>query len=85
MAVGPDQLEDRFKEEIKVFERLIDETLMRASLPGRSGRICVDAPRGMLDHHFKILKEIYESAGWTNVSREFGDQRDPCDAITFEK
>jgi hypothetical protein len=84
MAVGPEQLEDRFKEEIEEFEKLIDESLMRSSLP-RNGRIWIDAPRGMLDHHFKIIKEIYERVGWAKVSREFGDQRDPCNAITFEK
>jgi len=85
MAVGPEQLEDRFKEEIEYFERSIDEKLMKSSISHRDGTIWIDAPAGMLANHFKIIKEIYERAGWSKVSREFGDQRDPCNAIRFEK
>jgi hypothetical protein len=85
MAVRPEELQDNFKEEVKVFEAVIDRNLRNSSFSNCGNQILVTAPRGMLDGHFRSLRTIYLAAGWSDVRREYGDQRDPYDGIVFIK
>jgi hypothetical protein len=85
MAIGPEQIEDNFKEEVDEFETIIDRNLSKATFSKGNNTVSVSAPRGMRESHFKALKERYLSAGWTSVRREYGHQREPLDDIIFEK
>ncbi len=85
MAIGPEQITDRFKEEIKEFETQIDMALQRSSFNVGTNRIWINAPFGMLEAHFDIIQTLYLKAGWRSVTREYGHQKDPANAIIFEK
>jgi hypothetical protein len=85
MAVRPQELDDDFREEVKSFEEIIDRNLKNTSFWNGGNEVTVTAPNGMLDGHFKSLREIYLKAGWSEVRREFGHQRDPLNAIVFTK
>ena len=85
MAIGPDCIEDKFKEELREFEEIIDRNLQNASFRNGGNTVSVTVPRGMEDSHFLVLRKTYISAGWKNVRREYGHQRDPLNEIIFEK
>ncbi len=85
MAIGPEQLQDSFKEDLIEFEAIIDRNLRNSSFINGSKIISITAPRGMEDAHFNILKMNYLKAGWKSVRREYGHQRDPLNEIIFEK
>ncbi len=85
MAIGPEQITDRFRGEIKEFESKIDAALQRASFNAGTNRVWIEVPFGMLEAHFDILKDLYERAGWKSVTREYGHQKDPVNVIVFEK
>lgn len=85
MAIGPEQLEDKFKEELNVFEAIIDRNLKNSSFANGGAQVMVTAPTGMQNGHFQELRQRYLVAGWKEVRREFGHQRDPLDAIVFTK
>ena len=84
MAIGPEQLNDNFKEEVDNFEKYIDLALSKKSFKG-SNKVCVNTPSGITNAHFPFLIERYLKAGWKSVTRDFGNQRDSCDILTFEK
>ena len=84
MAIGPEQLNDNFKEEVDNFEKYIDLALSTKSFKG-SNKVYIDTPRGITNAHSPPLVERYLKAGWKSVRREYGDQRDPCDMLIFEK
>lgn len=85
MAVRPQELDDRFRAEVKSFEEIIDRNLRNSGFSNGGNEVMVTAPNGMLDGHFRSLREIYLKAGWSEVRREFGHQRDPLDSIVFTK
>jgi len=85
MAIGPEQLEDRFKEEVDEFEMIVDRNLMRVSFSNGTSMITIDTPKGLSNSHFLTLKSRYILAGWKDVRRDYGHQRDPYDQIIFEK
>ncbi len=85
MAIGPEQLEDRFKEEVDEFEMIVDRNLMTVSFSNGKSTISITSPSGMSQSHFLILKNRYIKAGWKDVRRDYGHQRDPYDQIIFEK
>ncbi len=84
MAIGPEQLNDNFREEVDNFEKYIDLALSKTSFKG-SSKVHIDTPRGITNAHFPPLIERYLKAGWKSVTRDFGDQRDPFDILVFEK
>lgn len=84
MALGPNQLTDFFKEEVNSFEKTIDERLRSNSFSG-VGSITIDTPKLMTAQHLTVLRDRYISAGWTAVTQSYGDQRDPCNVLTFTK
>jgi hypothetical protein len=83
MAISPQVLTESFKREADDFEKIIDSILSSKSL-GPGGSITINTPRGMTSKHFEILSERYKSAGWTEVGRSYGSQRDPGDWVTFK-
>ncbi len=85
MAIGPEQLMDSFKEDLKEFETIIDRNLQQTSFKNNNTYVKIPAPRDMSDTHFKLLREVYLKAGWSDVRREYGDQRDPENSIIFAK
>ena len=73
MAVGPNQLSDNFKEEVRAFEKTIDSLLMKKTLHGEvGGCVGIDTPAGMTESHLKVLRELYIAAGWKDIKRDFG-------------
>jgi hypothetical protein len=85
MAIGPEQLMDSFKEDLKEFEKIIDRNLQLTSFKNSNTYVKITAPRDMLDTHFKLLREAYLKAGWSDVRREYGHQREPENSIIFTK
>jgi len=85
MAIGPQQLMDSFKEDLKEFEKIIDRNLKLTSFKNSNTYVKITAPRDMLDTHFKFLREAYLKAGWSDVRREYGHQREPENSIIFTK
>jgi hypothetical protein len=85
MAVRPEQLDDKFKEEVKGFEIIIDRNLLNSSFRNGSSSVGVTAPSGMSESHFSALRKIYIDSGWRDLKRDYGDQRDPGDMIIFFK
>jgi hypothetical protein len=83
MAISPEVLTQSFKREADDFEKIIDNTLSSKSL-GPGGSITINTPRGMTSKHFEILSERYKSAGWSEIGRSYGSQRDPGDWLTFK-
>lgn len=74
MAIGPYQLTEKFSQDIDYFEKWIDEKLIKAKLaPGNT--LSISPPPSMSDMHFKVLRERYISAGWSNVLFQ-SDQRE---------
>ncbi len=80
MAIGPDQLNAKFKAELDTFENIIDQRLANQKLTPNSS-VNVNVPSGMSFSHFQIIKEKYIKAGWTDVKWN-SDQREG-DWITF--
>jgi hypothetical protein len=83
MAIGPQHLESQFNEELKELEKKIDDALSKASFT-RGKSVWIPTPRPMTDSHFLMIQKLYLNAGWKNVRRDYGDQRDPGDFIIFE-
>ena len=74
MAIGPKQLNDSFLNEVSHYEERIDSSLANRRI-SPVGSTVVDVPRGMTYDHFKILKERYLKAGWSDVKWN-SDQRE---------
>jgi hypothetical protein len=74
MAVSPYDLEQKFEQELDVFEGHIDEVLNKKTIC-KGGNINMPPPKGMTNNHFNILKDRYLSVGWTSVEY-VSDQRD---------
>jgi hypothetical protein len=80
MAIGPDQLNAKFKAELDTFENIIDQRLANQKLAPNSS-VNVNVPSGMSFSYFQIIKERYLKAGWAVVKWN-SDQREG-DWLTF--
>lgn len=83
MAISPEVLTQSFKREADDFEKIIDSILSSKSL-GPGGSISINTPKGITSKHFEVLSERYISAGWSEMGRSYGSQRDPGDWLTFK-
>lgn len=81
MAISPKILDENFMQEVSAFETLLDSKLVVSKL-GPSKRVNIDAPRGMNNSHFQVLKQRYIVAGWKDVIWN-SDQREG-DWLVFE-
>jgi hypothetical protein len=66
MAIGPNQLNESFMEEVNSFEKKIDSILSNKKVAPNSS-VNIDLPSGLTYSHFQILKNRYISAGWGEV------------------
>ena len=66
MAIGPNQLNESFMEDVELYEKKIDQSLATRKIAPNS-IIFVDVPPGMNSSHFRILKERYIKVGWGDV------------------
>lgn len=83
MAISPEVLTQSFKREVDDFEKIIDSILSNKSL-GPGGSITINTPKGITSRHFQILSERYIAAGWSEMGRSYGSQREPGDLLTFK-
>ncbi len=74
MAISPKQLNEEFMHEVDVFESLLDEVLAKKTIT-KGGRIIMARPSGLTPDHFRILRNRYITAGWSDVKWE-SDQRE---------
>lgn len=81
MAIGPNQLNESFMEEVNSFEKKIDLILSNKKVAPNSS-VSIDVPSGLTYSHFQILKTRYISAGWGDVKWN-SDQREG-QWITFD-
>lgn len=74
MAISPNQLTEKFQQDVDFFEKKIDEQLSKMKLvPGSS--IVIPPPPSMCNSHFKVIRERYIKAGWGDVKIDH-DQRE---------
>jgi hypothetical protein len=85
MAIGPEVLDGTFLKEVEEFEKIIDMRLRATQFSNGRNRVRIESPTGMTMSHYGELYWRYIKAGWKFVSRDYGDQRDPCDDLVFEK
>jgi hypothetical protein len=81
MAIGPEQFEQKFLEEVAHAEVTLDRKLKDAIGRKYNDAIYIDVPSGLSAKAFKILKEKYIEAGWDDVVWN-SDQRDG-ESLTF--
>ena len=66
MAISPNLLDEKFMNEVSLFERAIDRKLSTLKVSA-GGSVNVDPPNTMTSTHFSILKNRYLEAGWKDV------------------
>jgi hypothetical protein len=81
MAIGPEQFEQKFLEELALAEGALDRKLKEAIGRKYNDAIYIDVPSGLSVKAFKVLKEKYIEAGWEDVVWN-SDQRDG-ESLTF--
>ena len=81
MAIGPEQFEQKFLEEVALAEVTLDRKLKDAIGRKYNDAIYLDVPSGLSVKAFNVLKEKYIDAGWADVTWK-SDQRDG-DSLTF--
>ena len=84
MAISPNQLEESFQLEVKLYEELIDKELVKKKITrGRGQAVLVNVPMGFNTNHYYVLRTKYIDAGWTNVIYE-SDPRDGDSWLVFK-
>jgi hypothetical protein len=81
MAIGPEQFEQKFLEEVAHAEVTLDRKLKEAIGRKYNEAIYLDVPSGLSVKAFNVLKEKYIEAGWEDVVWH-SDQRDG-DSLSF--
>lgn len=66
MAIGPQVLTENFMNDVKEFEKIIDNKLIVQRVSPNSS-IRIDVPKQMHAAHLNILRERYIKAGWKEV------------------
>jgi hypothetical protein len=80
MAISPKMLDEKFMDEVSLFEKMLDSQLATSKF-GTNKTVQISIPSGMSHAHFQILKERYKSVGWSDITWN-SDQREG-DWLTF--
>lgn len=84
MAITPKQAEKQTPGEARETKRLesIIDAHLQATTPDYRGGRWYELPPEVPEKVVGALAEMYGAAGW-KVTREKGDQREPCNALYF--
>ena len=81
MAIGPEFLEEKFKNNIENMEKIIDTYLSEKAFFNNSKSLIMSVPIGMTNEIFNVLRRRYLKVGWKSVDF-ISDERDG-DCLVF--